>query len=308
MLGVSNARETNNPVYTQGLSRLLHSCLRVARPLYIARPLSRAVFSPAGAFFVFHVREALPTVFEFTDQDHRHLPATLLASFVKRLARLSLTASPAAITIIFPFVYNTLKCHPSLMLMIHREGITNTFEDPFLPEEPSPLRTRAIDSCLWELQTHIHHYAPPVGTLARIFSEPFTKPSYVLEDFLDHTYDTVRVPLFSSSISESLIPLVAIYRRHEAANRKRTSSDATASEIPFRKFTRRACEYSRHSARSLESVDTLRFVRVNHGDLCSRCRLVEIEALLSSRSTLMIAGIKLFLNILVTTQDMHKQK
>lgn len=81
------------------------------------------------------------------------------------------------------------------MLMIHREGISNTFEDPFLPEEPSPLRTRAMDSCLWELQTHIHHYAPPVATLARIFSEPFTKPSYVLEDFLDHTYDTVRVSL-----------------------------------------------------------------------------------------------------------------
>jgi hypothetical protein len=83
------------------------------------------------------------------------------------------------------------------MLMIHREGITNTFEDPFLPDEPSPLQSRAIDSSLWELQTHIHHYAPPVATLARIFSEPFTKPSYVLEDFLDHTYGTVRVSLFS---------------------------------------------------------------------------------------------------------------
>jgi U3 small nucleolar RNA-associated protein 19 len=82
------------------------------------------------------------------------------------------------------------------MLMIHREGITNTFEDPFLPEEPSPLQTRAIDSCLWELHIHIHHYVPPVATLARILSEPFTKPSYLLEDFLDHTYDTVRVFYF----------------------------------------------------------------------------------------------------------------
>lgn len=141
----------------------------------------------------------------FTDHYHRHLPATLLASFVKRLARLSLTASPAATTIIFPFVYNILKRHPSLMLMIHREVITNTFEDPFLPEEPSPLQTRAIDSSLWELHTHIHHYVPPVATLARIFSEPFTKPSYVLEDFLDHTYDTVRETLSSSSISSSFM-------------------------------------------------------------------------------------------------------
>jgi U3 small nucleolar RNA-associated protein 19 len=50
----------------------------------------------------------------------RHLPAALLASFVKKLSRLSLTAPPAAIVIIVPFVYNILKRHPALMVMIHR--------------------------------------------------------------------------------------------------------------------------------------------------------------------------------------------
>jgi hypothetical protein len=50
----------------------------------------------------------------------RHLPAALLASFVKRLARLSLTAPPAAIIMIIPFIYNVLKRHPALMVMIHR--------------------------------------------------------------------------------------------------------------------------------------------------------------------------------------------
>jgi hypothetical protein len=140
------------------------------------------------------------------------------------------------------------------MLMVHREVITNSFEDPFLPEEPSPLQTRGIDSSLWELQTHIHHYVPPVATLARIFSEPFTKPSYVLEDFLDHTYDTVREALFSLSIFTSLMSLVVICGRHKQANHKSTSSHAAASEVPFRKFTRGAREYS--GARSLEFVDT----------------------------------------------------
>lgn len=195
-----------------------------------------------------------------TDHYHRHLPATLLASFVKRLARLSLTASPTATTIIFPFVYNILKRHPSLMLMVHREVITNTFEDPFLPEEPSPLQTRAIDSSLWELQTHIHHYVPPVATLARIFSEPFTKPAYVLEDFLDHTYDTVREALFSSSISTSFMSLAVICCRHQKADHKSTSSYVATSEVSFRKSTREPCEYNGHTARSLEYVDT----RVNH--------------------------------------------
>ncbi|EEB86934.1 hypothetical protein MPER_15939, partial [Moniliophthora perniciosa FA553] len=51
-----------------------------------------------------------------------HLPATLLASFVKRLARLSLTAPPAAIVMVLPFTYNILKRHPVLMPMIHRDG------------------------------------------------------------------------------------------------------------------------------------------------------------------------------------------
>lgn len=185
----------------------------VSMPCSTAQYYTSAIargFSACWSFFCPPRTGTSAHVFVFTHQNHRHLPATLLASFVKRLARLSLTASPAAITIIFPFIYNTLKHHPSLMLMVHREVITNTFEDPFLPKEPSPLQTRAIDSSLWELQTHIHHYVPPVGTLARIFSEPFTKPSYVLEDFLDHTYDTVRDDLFLLSIPTSLMSLVVI--------------------------------------------------------------------------------------------------
>lgn len=48
------------------------------------------------------------------------LPLTLLASFVKRLARLSLNAPPSAIVMIIPFTYNILKKHPALMVMIHR--------------------------------------------------------------------------------------------------------------------------------------------------------------------------------------------
>jgi hypothetical protein len=51
---------------------------------------------------------------------YRHLPATLLASFVKRLSRLSLNAPPSAIITIIPFTYNILRRHPALMIMIHR--------------------------------------------------------------------------------------------------------------------------------------------------------------------------------------------
>lgn len=52
-----------------------------------------------------------------------HLPATLIASFIKRLARLSLSAPPAAIVMLIPFTYNALKQHPALMTMIHRDQV-----------------------------------------------------------------------------------------------------------------------------------------------------------------------------------------
>lgn len=56
---------------------------------------------------------------------YRHLPANLLASFIKRLSRLSLTAPPAAIIMAVPFTYNILKRHPALMSMIHRADAEN---------------------------------------------------------------------------------------------------------------------------------------------------------------------------------------
>ncbi|KAL0959525.1 hypothetical protein HGRIS_011238 [Hohenbuehelia grisea] len=126
-----------------------------------------------------------------------HLPATILASFVKRLARLSLSAPPPAVVMIIPFTYNILKRHPALMVMIHRtsygegEGDDSSDTDPYSPTEPNPLLTRALDSSLWELVTHKEHYHSSVATLAKIFGEAFTKPGYAMEDFLDHTYATL---------------------------------------------------------------------------------------------------------------------
>ncbi|TFK46766.1 ribosome biogenesis protein Noc4 [Heliocybe sulcata] len=141
-----------------------------------------------------------------------HLPATILASFVKKLARLSLNAPPAAIITLVPFTYNILKRHPTLMGMIHRiadadedmggclrflcpvpHDLSDVFlcADPFDVNEPNPTLTNALSSSLWELYTHRNHYHPAVSTLVRIFEEAFTKPSYGLEDFLDHTYATL---------------------------------------------------------------------------------------------------------------------
>ncbi|RBR23623.1 uncharacterized protein FIESC28_03552 [Fusarium coffeatum] len=129
-----------------------------------------------------------------------HLPAALVASFIKRLARLSLNAPPGAIVFVTPWIYNLLKRHPTCTFMIHREIRDpevkkhieeHGAEDPFLPDETDPIHTQAIDSCLWELVQLQSHYHPNVATISKIISEQFTKQSYNMEDFLDHSYATL---------------------------------------------------------------------------------------------------------------------
>lgn len=129
-----------------------------------------------------------------------HLPAALVASFIKRLARLALRGPPAGIVVVIPWIYNMFKRHPTCTFMIHyevrdpeikRELEEEGMNDPFDMEEEDPMETDAIESSLWEIETLQSHYHPNVATLAKIISEQFTKRSYNLEDFLDHSYGAV---------------------------------------------------------------------------------------------------------------------
>lgn len=125
-----------------------------------------------------------------------HLPAALVASFIKRLSRLTLHAPPSGIVVVVPWIYNILKDHPSCTFMIHRTTELEKHEygwgDPFRMEEPDPMETDAFESSLWEIHMLQTHYHPNVATIAKIISEQFTKQAYNLEDFFDHSYATVR--------------------------------------------------------------------------------------------------------------------
>ena len=130
-----------------------------------------------------------------------HLPAAMVASFIKRLARLSLQTPPGGIVWVVPWVYNMLKKHPSCTFMLHRSYHPahaiyaanpsyqeKGMDDPFTMSESDPMLTNAIDSSLWELHTLQDHWHPNVATLAKILGEQFTKREYQLEDFTDHSY------------------------------------------------------------------------------------------------------------------------
>ncbi|EDO15178.1 hypothetical protein Kpol_1017p12 [Vanderwaltozyma polyspora DSM 70294] len=137
-----------------------------------------------------------------------HLSTHLIASFIKKLARLSLTAPPAAIVTIIPFIYNLLRKHPNCMIMLHNPMfIENAFatdeermalrelklnyKDSYDDSETNPELTNAINSSLWEIVTLMDHYHPNVATLAKIFAQPFKKLNYNMEDFLDWSYDSL---------------------------------------------------------------------------------------------------------------------
>ncbi|KAI0187314.1 nucleolar complex protein [Xylaria flabelliformis] len=140
-----------------------------------------------------------------------HLPAALVASFIKRLTRLCLNAPPSAIVAVIPWVYNLFKRHPLCTFMVHRvirdQEVKVTIEnqgmnDPFDEKEEDPMQTKAIDSCLWEVVQLQSHYHPNVATIAKIISEQFTKQWYNMEDFLDHSYNSLVEAELSKSVKK----------------------------------------------------------------------------------------------------------
>ena len=136
-----------------------------------------------------------------------HLPAALVASFMKRLSRLCLSAPPSGIVIAVPWIYDLLQNHPTCTFMIHRtmdlqSGGPNGRGDPFVMDESDPMETGAIESSLWEIHSLQSHYHPNVAAVAKIISEQFTKQAYNLEDFLDHSYATMLSAELSKDVKK----------------------------------------------------------------------------------------------------------
>ncbi|RMZ79546.1 hypothetical protein DV737_g3402, partial [Chaetothyriales sp. CBS 132003] len=171
-----------------------------------------------------------------------HIAAALVASFIKRLARLCLFAPPSAIVAVVPFVYNLLKQHPSTTFLLHRKPYPpytkrrdGLGHDPYDPAEPNPQHTGAVDSSLWELETLQSHYHPTVGQIAKIISEQFTKQQYNLEDFLDHGYATMmdselKREVKKEAVVEWKIPKTIFFHESEEGQIKQDSGRPTGPE------------------------------------------------------------------------------
>ncbi|KAG7498188.1 nucleolar complex protein 4-like [Solea senegalensis] len=117
-----------------------------------------------------------------------HLPVYLVAAFTKRLARLALTAPPAAILIVLPFIYNLIRRHPSCRVLIHKPSTEDEpLEDPYVMEEEDPALCRALESSLWEVKTLQRHYHPDVSKAAMLINSPLSEQEQDISEVLEIT-------------------------------------------------------------------------------------------------------------------------
>ncbi|ORX57140.1 CBF-domain-containing protein [Piromyces finnis] len=137
-----------------------------------------------------------------------HMPAYIVAAFIKKMARLALYSPPSGVVIVIPLIYSLMKRHPSCMVMIHREGNLKT--DKFDMNEKDPLKSGAMESSLWELNALRKHYFGDLASLGDIFTSDFKKEPYDLEDFLDQTYSTFVESELNKKVKKS--PATAIMK------------------------------------------------------------------------------------------------
>lgn len=148
------------------------------------------------------------------------LPAYLAAAFTKKLSRLSLVVPPSGSLVIIALVHNLLRRHPSINCLVHQDHSEETNQpanehtssngdagvvsevggekqgvDLFDDEESNPLRSNAMRSSLWEIDTLRHHYCPPVSRFVLSLENDLTVRAKTTEvtisDFSSGSYSTI---------------------------------------------------------------------------------------------------------------------
>ncbi|KAK6778229.1 hypothetical protein RDI58_024947 [Solanum bulbocastanum] len=153
------------------------------------------------------------------------LPAYLAAAFCKKLSRLSLAVPPSGALVIIALIHNLLRRHPSINCLVHQEDGNETPKDttgaesgaddesteasrpsremssikpsidPFDDKQTDPLKTNAMRSSLWEVDTLRHHYCPPVSRFVLSLENDLTVRAKTTEvsvkDFSSGSYATI---------------------------------------------------------------------------------------------------------------------
>ncbi|MQL96491.1 hypothetical protein Taro_029171 [Colocasia esculenta] len=153
-----------------------------------------------------------------------HIPAYVAAAFTKKLSRLALSAPPSGSLVIIAIIHNLLRRHPSINFLVNQvssneanevstngaeESIENKLKsesglhvgvmksgmDPFDLEECDLVKSNAMRSSLWEVDTMRHHYCPAVSRFVASLENDLTIRSKTSEvsvsDFCSGSYTTI---------------------------------------------------------------------------------------------------------------------
>jgi len=118
-----------------------------------------------------------------------HLPAYLVAAFIKRLSRLCLSAPSNTIPMVIRFIHNLIHRHPSLVKMIDNPE-TDAVDETYDHQETDPSKCGAISSSLWEIVSLQEHVLPQVSSVAKDLIEKGLREMEL--DFSSHLETTYQ--------------------------------------------------------------------------------------------------------------------
>ena len=116
-----------------------------------------------------------------------HLPEALVGAFVKRVARLALSAPPQDVIISLQFISNLLIRHKGLKRLLNDPAMPQNVhnEDLYNMQEVDPTKSKALDSSLWEVEALTQHVLPNVSAIAKTVLKANAKTEYDLGQVLE---------------------------------------------------------------------------------------------------------------------------
>lgn len=145
---------------------------------------------------IFHTKYK-PRLFYLTDLflSSTHLPQTLVGAFVKRVARLALSAPPQDIIISLQFISNLLIRHKGLKRMLNDPEMPQSVHqnDPYNMKEVDPTKSKALESSLWEVEALTQHVLPNVSAVAKTVLKGNARTEYDLGQVLEVTESDVSI-------------------------------------------------------------------------------------------------------------------
>jgi len=101
-----------------------------------------------------------------------HLPAYLVAAFIKRLSRMLLWSPVECQEPLLSTIRNLLVRHPGTQCLVHRDEPIDIADDPYRDDVENPKDSCALESSLWEIKSMQEHWFLDVIKRANFVDKP----------------------------------------------------------------------------------------------------------------------------------------